>query len=255
MKQVIPQARRSDLVIQELGEEVLIYDLKSNKALSLNVTSALIWQLSAGEKSVAEIAKEVAGKFNSPANEDLVWLALDQLRKENLLKNGSEIIMSYTGATRREVIRRIGFASLVTLPVISSLIAPTALHAQSGNSCLGTTNLALGCSCSVPESCATLCCGVTSTTSLPRFCVPFQADPIGANCRSGCECVTGLCGFGFVCAADASVANGGRCRTNRECVSGWCGSPGGTCSALTGQPCVTGPDCQSTVCLGNNTCQ
>ena len=37
-----PKARVSDLVIQESGNELLIYDLKTNKAQSLNETSARI---------------------------------------------------------------------------------------------------------------------------------------------------------------------------------------------------------------------
>ncbi|HZH35571.1 MAG TPA: hypothetical protein VEX64_12070 [Pyrinomonadaceae bacterium] len=38
----IPKARENDLVVQELKDEVLIYDLKINKAYCLNETSAAI---------------------------------------------------------------------------------------------------------------------------------------------------------------------------------------------------------------------
>jgi hypothetical protein len=37
MKQkVVPQSRKNDIVVQDLNGEVLIYDLKANKAFCLN---------------------------------------------------------------------------------------------------------------------------------------------------------------------------------------------------------------------------
>ena len=50
-----PKGRHNDLVVQDSENEVLIYDLKLNKAYCLNETSALIWRLCDGTKSVAEI--------------------------------------------------------------------------------------------------------------------------------------------------------------------------------------------------------
>ena len=38
----LPTARKNDLVIQELPDELLIYDLSRNKALCLNQTAKLI---------------------------------------------------------------------------------------------------------------------------------------------------------------------------------------------------------------------
>jgi hypothetical protein len=56
---------------------------------------------------------------------------LDELKKENLIEDNNSYVSPFSGMNRREVIRRIGFASVVALPVISSLIAPTAAMAQS----------------------------------------------------------------------------------------------------------------------------
>lgn len=39
-----PIARKTDLVIQEADDEVLIYDLSTNKASCLNKTAAFVWQ-------------------------------------------------------------------------------------------------------------------------------------------------------------------------------------------------------------------
>ena len=62
----------------------MLYDLTINKAYLLNPTSSLIWQLCDGTKSVGEITESISKELDSPVPEDLVWLALDQLKKVNL---------------------------------------------------------------------------------------------------------------------------------------------------------------------------
>jgi hypothetical protein len=39
-----PEARKDGLVIQDLPEEILVYDLNTNKAHCLNQTAAYVWQ-------------------------------------------------------------------------------------------------------------------------------------------------------------------------------------------------------------------
>jgi hypothetical protein len=132
MKQkVAPQSRKNEIVVQDLNGEVLIYDLKSNKAFCLNETSALVWQACDGTKSVSEISQAISKKLNEPANEDLVWLALDQLKQENLLENSDEIASGFNGMSRREAIRKVGLGTMIALPFVTGLIAPSAAMAQS----------------------------------------------------------------------------------------------------------------------------
>lgn len=127
-----PTSRQRDIVVQELKGEMLIYDLKINKAFCLNETSAMVYRLCDGNNSVSDISKQLSKKLKSSVDEDLIWLALDQLKKENLLDNNSEVEIEFEGLSRREAIRKVGLASLIALPVISSLVAPTAAMAQSG---------------------------------------------------------------------------------------------------------------------------
>jgi hypothetical protein len=128
-----PVARQTDLVVQELKGELLIYDLLVNKAYCLNETSALVYQLCDGSRSVREISGQLSRELKSPVPEDLIWVALEQLKKSNLLAAGEELEISFGGGlSRREAIRRVGLASVIALPVISSLVAPTAADAQSG---------------------------------------------------------------------------------------------------------------------------
>jgi hypothetical protein len=128
----LPKSRQSEVVVQELENEILIYDLKINKAYCLNETSALVWQLSDGTNHVSEIRHILTKKLKMPVSEELVWLALDQLKKDNLLENGDALEINFSGLNRRQIIKKVGLASLVTLPVISSLFAPTATMAASG---------------------------------------------------------------------------------------------------------------------------
>ncbi len=174
-KDVKPTSRRDDLVVQDLNGEVLIYDLREHKAFCLNETSALVWQACDGEKNVAEIGRELGKKLNSPANDDLVWLALDQLKKENLIESKEEDFqIDFNGMSRREVIRKVGLASVVALPIISSLVAPTAASAQSrtiglSQTCNTTaplgTRQAASCPCNGVGNCASNVCSITAGAS------------------------------------------------------------------------------------------
>lgn len=134
-----PIARKSGLVVQEVPDEVLVYDLESNKAHCLNQSAAMIWKSCDGNNSVSEIAKLVESQAGGKVTEAFVWLALDQLNENNLLQN--EIRSSFEGTTRREVIKKIGLASMVALPVIASLVAPQSALA------------AASCACNNPSQC------------------------------------------------------------------------------------------------------
>ncbi len=150
-------ARKEGLVIQEMPDEVLVFDLETNKAHCLNQTAAFVWKTCDGKNSVAEITKLLGNQSGTNVPEDLVWLALDQLKKENLIENKDEVVVDYNGLSRREVIRRVGLASVVALPLVSSLVAPRAASAQSGTTCISGppfgTNQGIGCNCQGSGNC------------------------------------------------------------------------------------------------------
>ena len=133
-----PAARTSGLVVQEMPDEVLVYDLNTNKAHCLNQTAAKVWKACDGKTSVSEIAAH----FGKGANEDLVWLAIDQLNENNLLEG--EVRTKFKGQSRREVIKKIGLASMVAVPVIASLVAPQNALAAGSCNCVNPTHCAVG---------------------------------------------------------------------------------------------------------------
>ena len=133
-----PSARKSGLVVQEMPDEVLVYDLETNKAHCLNQTAALVWKSCDGMTPVSEIATLLNSTTSSKVSEDLVWIAIDQLSENNLLEK--EIRANFSGQSRREVIKKIGLASMVAIPIIASLVAPpSALAATSCRCPNGTT--------------------------------------------------------------------------------------------------------------------
>jgi hypothetical protein len=172
MKRALPLARQDSLIIKELPEEILVYDQIEDKAHCLNQTAARVWRSCDGRTSVKEIARSLGGNTNSKSDEDIVWLALDQLRKFNLLETAPTKPAHLAGMTRRQAVARIGLAA-IALPVVVSIVAPTA-HAQ------GST-FPPGICCVNPSDCASNNCVQDPT------CTTFGGVPGNANSSTkGC---------------------------------------------------------------------
>lgn len=162
-----PLARKEGLIIQELPDEVLVYDAANDKAHCLNETAALVWKHCDGNKDVAEIAKLVGKELNAAVKDEFIWLALDQLEKESLLEKKADFSLQTIGVSRREIIKRIGLASVVALPIVTSLLNPMSAKA-------GTCN----------QPC--------TPTSIPATNCGTPAQPT-TNCQAVCVSGTGLC--------------------------------------------------------------
>src|SRR4030095_11224423 len=94
-----PIARQEGLVIQEMPNEVLVYDTNTNKAHCLNQTAAFIWKSCDGKHRVKDISALGGNEFGGPVNEDFVWLAIDQLNKDSLLQE--KVDSKFEGVSRR----------------------------------------------------------------------------------------------------------------------------------------------------------
>jgi hypothetical protein len=199
----LPKNRDHQLVVQELNDEVLIFDLNTSKAYSLNETSAAIWDLCDGESSVSDITQKLSTKLKQPVPDEIVWLALDQFKKDDLLSNGKAIEINFNGLSRRQVIRKVGFASMIALPVINSLIAPTAGMAASGAASCRT----VGQNCTGPGSGP--CCTGTAYCS-GNTCVACLASGFAlGHCVGGgppCPFVNNQCCSGFAVTQDCNPA-------------------------------------------------
>lgn len=165
-------ARHEGLVVQEMPDEVLVYDLNTNKAHCLNKSAAAVWKNCDGANSISDIAAILKNEFKTPVTEDFVWLAIDQLGKDELLEK--QLTSPVNGLSRREAIRRVGLASLIALPVVASLMAPTA--AQAGSVCASPAGTA--CTCAA---------GTTGNAQ-------GQCAPTAGQCSGNCVCNVGSAG-------------------------------------------------------------
>jgi len=154
----LPVARKQGLVVQEMPEEVLIYDLDTNKAHCLNNTAAFVWKSCDGNNSISDIAKMFETEVGKNVPEDLIWLALEQLNDKNLLHGESAVLSK--GNTRREVIKKIGLTSMIALPIVASLVAPTSVMATAS------------CACVTAADCAATTCPSTTNCNGSSICAP-----------------------------------------------------------------------------------
>ncbi len=153
----LPKARIKEIVVQSFENEVLVYDLSSNKAHHLNKTISTVWEHCDGKTTTKEIAEILSKELKTKIEEDFVWIALDELNKVNLLE--TEIHKSdFTKLSRRKVLLRYALPA-VSIPMVMSLIAPTAVHSQSCTAQLGQP-CSLG---GVPCCVGSLICGGSHT--------------------------------------------------------------------------------------------
>ncbi len=137
-KQILPKARTEQLIVKEVDDEVLVYDLKTDQAHCLNDTAAKVWKNCDGEKSLTEIKVALANDSGASVDEGVVWLALDQLKQFKLLAEAPSAPAVFAGMSRRQLVRNLGVAA-IALPVVVSIIAPTPALATSicGSTCTG----------------------------------------------------------------------------------------------------------------------
>lgn len=129
----MPKARKSGIVTQEMDGEMLVYDLDADKAHCLNETSYIVWNSCDGNTSISDISAILSKATGKGVSDDIVWLAIDQLGENGLLAD--KIETKFAGESRRTVLKKIGFAAAVGLPVIASLVAPKNAWAVGSCSC------------------------------------------------------------------------------------------------------------------------
>jgi len=159
----LPQRRTRNLVVDYLPDEVLVYDSDNDKAHCLNRSAALVWQSCDGDTAPSEIARQLQAELNADGGKDsraadcekMVWLALEQLERNQLLDQTAVAPAQFASLSRRRMIRGLGLAAAVAAPVITSIVAPTAAEAA--------TLLAPGACCGNPNECASNSCNQNPT--------------------------------------------------------------------------------------------
>ncbi len=127
-----PKARNKDLLVEELAGELLIYDVRTDRAHCLNQSAAAIWKHCNGTRSVPELRRHLFPALASDTGEHLVKACLERLRRRHLLDGEHQTPL--VDLSRREMLRKLVLAATaagVIAPLISTVIAPTPAYAVS----------------------------------------------------------------------------------------------------------------------------
>jgi hypothetical protein len=121
-----PRARQEGIVVKAVGDELLVYDLERHRAHSLNPVAAAVWRQCDGRRDPAALAAAVRAPDGTAVPELAVRYALGELGRAGLLAGSA----AEPGVTRRDLLRRLG-ATAAALPLLTSIVVPTAAQAQS----------------------------------------------------------------------------------------------------------------------------
>lgn len=165
----LPMARSEGLVIEELDDELLVYDLDVDRAHCLGATAGRVWQACDGTTDAATIAD----RLDLLAEE--VTRAFDELDGCGLLQAP---VLDRSAMTRRDLSFKVimGGAAVATAPLILSIAAPAA--AQTASQIKFCTELQGGgsqtaCSkCNVGGTGQNPCCCCRHTPLGDKFCAP-----------------------------------------------------------------------------------
>ena len=121
------------LVEKELAGELLLCDLDSKKAFSLNRSAALVWKHADGRTSIEELAALLAKETGTPADTRVVEFALRKLDKDELMECTGLPRGEDTSLDRRQLFHKLGWAValLVAFPIVTAVKA-SAISRPSG---------------------------------------------------------------------------------------------------------------------------
>lgn len=194
-----PLARTEDVIVEDFGDEVLIYDRNSDYAHCLGREAAMVWRVCDGSTPAAAIATALG------FDRETVDRALDELDESGLLDS-----IDKGGLTRREAtikMAKVGGLAAAA-PMIYSIMAPTPALAASQAYCLTVTNcFSNGSGCSTCFKAGCVCCGAGSSGNAgAKLCT---ADCSCSSCNANiihCHC-SGVTGNESTCTAGPNGSN------------------------------------------------
>lgn len=170
-----PLARADELIVEEVGDEVLIYDQRTHDAHCLSAAAGQVWRACDGKTPREQLSAQLG------LDAGTVERALEELETCALLEGDP-----HPGVTRRQATKRFvqAGAAAAAAPLIYSIVSPVPAAAQSFTACFrlsgncGTTGClsVVGCCCchqSTLPACATdpqHCCIPASMCTPPAHC-------------------------------------------------------------------------------------
>jgi hypothetical protein len=124
-----PQARCDEITVHEVGDELVVYDTRSRRLATMNESTSAVFRACDGTHTVTEIAALLAGDLSLEDRTTMVWSALDELAKADLL-NAEITVPDEWLDSRRELMQK-GGAALLALPIVGVALAPTPAESAS----------------------------------------------------------------------------------------------------------------------------
>lgn len=188
-----PRARTTDLLLQSTGDDLIVFDQQRQLAHTLNRTAALIFKHADGTRAVADLVAVLQAELNEVADEDLVRMALDRLRRADLLEHAETRSMDALRASRRRFVRKVGMVGALTLllPMVETIVAPRTALAQSGDPT---------CASDSDSGCESQC--LTGCNSDSQSLSASQCDQF-CFCNSNSNSASNFCGSDSVFCASA----------------------------------------------------
>lgn len=161
----LPRSRTDNLVIRELDDETLVYDMERDEAHCLNQTAALVWQQCDGKTTVTQAARSLQAKLHTPVDADLILLAVNQLKRFHLVINPGK---SHS-VSRRALVLKYAPAAAFIIPTIISITSPVPAQAAScGQPCSTFVGCPSGCTCNLGANGGTCVPQLAGVLSQPK---------------------------------------------------------------------------------------
>jgi hypothetical protein len=133
-----------------LGDELLVYDLERHKAFCLNQVAMQVFRHCDGETTIPDMARRIGNALGMPVDEQAVRLGLLRLEKAHLLDDPVGLTRH---SSRRELLRTLGRAAVVVVPLVTAITVPTSAEAANtgcvtrGGPCTMTSQCCPGLTC------------------------------------------------------------------------------------------------------------
>jgi hypothetical protein len=178
----IPQARDTGLVVEELGDELLVYDLQRDEAHSLGAAASRVWKACDGTTTVDSLSVQL------DLDREIVADAISGLRECHLLDEVPTAGITRRGFSLRAV--KIG-AAAAAVPLIVSIAAPAAAMAVTESFCAGIAVSANGCGDCHKYGCC--CCEPPGGTTKPCHADCITSPDCNIGTQPNCNGSTANC--------------------------------------------------------------
>jgi hypothetical protein len=104
-----PRARRRGVLVDQVGDETIVFDEERKEAHSLNRMASIVWRYCDGAHAISDIADLLGKELGVETNDAIVEYALAKLASVHLLE--SDVAEESDQVSRREAMKRVAAVS------------------------------------------------------------------------------------------------------------------------------------------------